>query len=417
MRIGLFIDTYYPHVQGVATSTRQLKQALEARGHTVFIVTVKAPGYTDTEQNVVRLPSIDPVIANGMRAIAFYPGILRRLKRLELDIVHSQMPLGVGLLADALAKEEGIPHVHTVHTIYAELAKHYPATLTAATVLASLVYPLYYATTRKALIMMPKLQQETDINLIKRQSWRLYTLFCNHTDEVIAPSGHLAEKLRYFGVTTPLHTIPNGVDTAAFRNGDNKELAEEITGGWNQDSFYVLSVGRLSAEKRTDHLIRAAALASERIDIRLILVGDGPMKESYEELSRELGLGDRVIFTGMQNQEAIAALMRACQLFALVSKDFDNQPMVILEAISAGLPILYCDDNLEEGLTPRNALLTNPDHRSLAEGIVSLHEDRRKLKTFSDESLRLSRDYDIRVMVQRIENVYKDAILRHGSPA
>ena len=107
MRIGLFTDTYFPQVSGVATSIRTLKTELEKLGHTVFIFTT-----TDKDVNryedwqIIRIPSI-PFFAFKDRRIA-YRGFTKALaiaKQYKLDMIHTQTEFSLGLLGVWIAKE------------------------------------------------------------------------------------------------------------------------------------------------------------------------------------------------------------------------------------------------------------------------------------------------------------------------
>lgn len=69
MRIGIFTDTYFPQVSGVATSIRVLKEDLERQGHKVIIFTTTDPKVTEPEENIVRLGSI-PFFAFKDRRVA-----------------------------------------------------------------------------------------------------------------------------------------------------------------------------------------------------------------------------------------------------------------------------------------------------------------------------------------------------------
>ena len=100
LRIGLFTDTYFPQVSGVATSIRTLKTELEKLGHTVFIFTT-----TDKDVNryedwqIIRIPSI-PFFAFKDRRIA-YRGFTKALaiaKQYKLDMIHTQTEFSLGLL-------------------------------------------------------------------------------------------------------------------------------------------------------------------------------------------------------------------------------------------------------------------------------------------------------------------------------
>ena len=77
----------------------------------------------------------------------------------------------------------------------------------------------------------------------------------------------------------------------------------------------------------------------------------------------------------MQRLEDIAQALRDADAFVLASYRFDNQPIVIPESLAAGLPVLYCDDRLDVGLSPTNSLLVGPSIKQLAAGMQQLADD------------------------------------------
>ena len=86
MNIGLFTDTYYPQINGVATSVLMLKENLEKLGHNVYVFTTTDPKADKNERNVFRVPSI-PFKSSRRVGLFYNPLILRRIKRLKLDMV------------------------------------------------------------------------------------------------------------------------------------------------------------------------------------------------------------------------------------------------------------------------------------------------------------------------------------------
>lgn len=193
MKIGIFTDTYYPSTDGVTTSLSQYKRSLEQLGHEVYVFAPKYPGYHDQEKNIIRLKAFDVILADKHRSVLIYPGLVKSLQGINLDIVHSQSLLGMGLVADMIAKDKQIPHIHTVHTLYPELADHYPAVLSASLVMAALIYPLYFKT--KIPTIKQPISQSSSKVFLKRQSWKIMLLFCNSTNAIIVPSQHLLDKM------------------------------------------------------------------------------------------------------------------------------------------------------------------------------------------------------------------------------
>ena len=105
--------------------------------------------------------------------------------------------------------------------------------------------------------------------------------------------------------------------------------------------MHVVSVGRLVAMKGQDQLIAAAAtLASQGADPRLFIVGDGPGRESLRQQADALGLGDRVVFTGVVDD--VSVYLRQADVFVSASHE-EGMPLCVLEAMAWHLPVIASD--------------------------------------------------------------------------
>jgi glycosyltransferase involved in cell wall biosynthesis len=137
--------------------------------------------------------------------------------------------------------------------------------------------------------------------------------------------------------------MPNPVDTDEFTPCDAGR--RELRAGLDllPDAEAVLYVGRLAPEKELASLIGAfAAVARRRPRAVLILVGDGPSRESLEERVRQLGLRERIRFAGRQPAGKVLEWLQASDLFALVSSN-EGFPCALSEAMSAGLAAVVSD--------------------------------------------------------------------------
>jgi len=110
----------------------------------------------------------------------------------------------------------------------------------------------------------------------------------------------------------------------------------------------------------------------------------------------------------MVSQAQVAALLKQADIFTLASYRFDNQPMTILEATASGLPIVYCDDQLTEGLTKANARLTSGiEGKDFAESFDALLADKELLQSMGKASLELSKKFDRKVIVRQLLKLYQ----------
>ena len=417
MRIGIFIDDYLPSVHGVATSTTSLKKALEDLGHEVYIIAPKCKGYDDDDDHVIRVPSSKSYIFDKRETGVIYPGLARRLDKYDFDIVHSQMQFYVGVLAHSVAKRQNIPHITTVHTLYTELIDDYPLMVTAGIIALTAALPIVLRT--KPILPTPSREQlrtmskEAIKETFSHQGWRLTAAFANKCEACISPSNHLARILiDEGGLTAPCYVRPNGIDTKRYRDADPADSPISKKPG----EKFIISVARLSPEKRQKALIEALPHISDR-NVALVLTGGGPYEQDLRRRSEELNVANRVIFTGMQPSDKVAALLKQADVFSLASYHFDNQPMTFLEAASSGLPIVYCDEQMTEGLTERNAILTDGiEGESLARAFNDLFSNPDKLKKMSRGSLEVAREFDSSTMAMSMATLYEKLIRDyHGS--
>lgn len=406
MRIGIFTDDYYPRFHGVITSIATAKRELEKQGHEVFIIAPSEPGYEDTEPGVIRTPSITFPFSNKGRLGFNYPGLADKLAKYNFDVVHSHTPFTMGLLAFAVSQRLGIPNVHTMHTVYPELLDQYPVAVYSGLALASVVYPLFFR-------HLPKVdrqilnEMQSPTHLVKDSVWRVNNIFLEHTDAVVAPSQHLADALRAHHLKTPCYVIPNGVDIENIQKFVEQPLAGNDLPRKAQGDIWITAVGRLSREKRQETLIRAIA-ASPHKHVKLVLVGDGPSKDELTDLVDELHVVDRVLFAGRQPQNVVMQLLAKSDVFTLASYGFDNQPMVILEAAAVGLPILYCDPKLTEGVESTNAIMAkNPEVDGFISAIELIVAEPKKLIEMGEASKKIAQDYSAKRQAERLIALYE----------
>ncbi|EGQ2725483.1 glycosyltransferase [Staphylococcus pseudintermedius] len=110
---------------------------------------------------------------------------------------------------------------------------------------------------------------------------------------------------------------------------------------FSQDDFKIVSVGRLSPEKGFDLLIKAVAeLAPKYPQLKLYILGDGPLKGTLKSLVEQLGIQNHVYFLGQRRNPFF--IVKRADVFALTSH-YEGQSMVILEALTVGTHVLASD--------------------------------------------------------------------------
>lgn len=412
MKIAFFTDDYLPYVHGVTTSIQNYRQALEELGHEVWIVAPqpKNKDFVEDDDHVIRMPSVNSYIFDKRPVSLLYPGIARKLYKYNFDIVHSHTQFYLFVIAGMVAKKQNIPHFTTVHTLFTELLDDYPAAITAGLIAVTVGFPFVFRTKPilpfDSVSEIRALSKDEAFGVRKKQGWRLIAASVNQADVGIAPSEHLCRTLRENGTTIPLRAMPNGISLERYRQSKASDSPIKKQKG----ETFIVCVARISGEKRQRVLVEAMSQLREE-KVKLILVGDGPETASLQERSRQLGIDDNVIFTGLQSSGSVAAILKQADIFTLASYRFDNQPMVFLEAIASGLPIVYCDDNLTEGLSQKNALLTSGiEADDFAAAFKELLDDKKRRSAMSKASIEAAQQFDRIKLATELVKGYKAAI-------
>lgn len=155
------------------------------------------------------------------------------------------------------------------------------------------------------------------------------------TDCVTAVSGSLLQKVRRVFPSVPADApiIPNGAAAPVSTAAPSKLPAVP--------SHYIVSIGQLIDRKGHDVLIRALGLLlrDHGLSVEAVIVGDGPLRTSLEELSRREGIETNVTFTGDQPNEVVYAILERSRFCVLPSRA-EGFPLVVVEAMAAGRPVI-----------------------------------------------------------------------------
>lgn len=174
----------------------------------------------------------------------------------------------------------------------------------------------------------------------------------------------------------------------------------------------IVCVARLDAPK--DHALLLGALATvKNVPWVLELIGDGPLTDKVQQMTRVLGLTDRVVFSGLCND--VPARLARADVFALVS-DWEGLPLSILEAMRASLPVVASNvggvaESVTDGVT--GFLVPKGDRTVLADRLARLLGDAALRRQMG----RVGRDvyeceFGFETMYQRTQQVYFDVIRR-----
>ena len=315
MNIGIFTDSYFPQLSGVATSIKTLKDALEKQGHNVFIFTTTDPHIKKgaVEANIFRFSSV-PFISFTDRRVAFrgFFEATKVAREVKLDIVHTQTEFALGMIGKYVAHQLKIPAIHTYHTMYEDYL-HYVLN-------GHLLRPYH-------------VKQFTNVYL-------------KNMDGVIAPSKRVEALLKRYKVDIPMRVIPTGVDVNSLNKAANNDMRQEL--GIPADAPVLLTLSRVAEEKKIDRILNAMPeIIDEFPETRLVIAGDGPDMEVLQEQVERLTLEDNVIFTGDVPHDDVGSYYKMADLFVSAS-DTETQGLTYIEALASGTKCVVYDTDYTE---------------------------------------------------------------------
>lgn len=159
---------------------------------------------------------------------------------------------------------------------------------------------------------------------------------------IIAVSGEIQSELIRKGVDPDrVRVVLNGIDHRAFRRDRSREQAARRQLGLSRHDIVIGSIGRLEPQKRFDLLIQACgAIQARKPNVRLLIAGDGSLREELRALAARVMPGDRCQFLG--HRDDVVMLHHAFDLFVQSSR-YEGTPNAVLEAMALETPVVATD--------------------------------------------------------------------------
>ncbi len=362
MRIGMLVDTYKPHVSGITNYIDLNKRHLEQAGHEVFVFTFGDLDYQDDEPHVIRSPGL-PLADTGYYLSLSYSRAARKALQ-TMDVTHVHHPFLSGRLALRYCRPLEIPIIFTNHTRYDLYAQTY----------------------------LPIMPEEFSQSLLQAYM----PSFCEAMDLVISPSAGMEKVLRQLGVTCQVEIVPNGVDLRPFHEANPLPRAGF---GYKESDLLLVYAGRVATEKNLSFLLRSFAGLAQALDnVYLLIIGSGPkpVREEMNSLTIELGVANRVRFTGMIAYDQLPAYLAMCDIFVTASIT-EVHPLSVIEGIAAGLPVVGVQspgvsDTIEEGVT---GFLSTHDLAAYTAKLTRLCLDPKLIQQMGASARKASTEYAI----------------------
>ncbi len=387
IKVLIASETYPPDVNGAARFTENLAKGLVSRGHSVVVI---APGTRFRDETskeninlkVFRIASISLKPIHPYFRAVFPEGLYGKIKKIikdfNPDIIHIQNHFLLGRTCLKIARENEIPIIGTNHFMPDNLLEYIP----------KIAHPY-----------------------ISKYMWSDFIKVYSQLDYVTVPSYTAASMLKRLGLKNQVKVISNGIDLKKFKNvrvSNRVYVKFKI----RKDLFTFIFVGRLEKDKNIDLVLEASKLAIKKKPFQVIIVGKGADGEKLQRLSRELGLGREIIFTGEVNNSELNQLLSLAHAY-IASGSAELQGIAVMEAMAHKLPILALNavalpELVKDGV---NGFLFKLDSNDLAKKMLKLLSlDSQKLKLMGKNSFGIIKLHSQEETLKKFEDLYKKVI-------
>ena len=229
----------------------------------------------------------------------------------------------------------------------------------------------------------------------------------NRAKAVLPVSEYLMRQIESYGIRNRFEIVPNVVNTGIFYPPSS------LNEGGRKGIKHLLLAAVLGSPKGIPYLLEALSqLREERQDFILDIVGDGPNRSEYEELTTKLGLDGIVKFHGLKTPEEVAEFMRGCDFYVQPSL-WETFGIVYIEAMACGKPVVASKlPALEEIINEDTGILVPPgDVEALKSAIAYMLDN---CHSYSAQKLaRYARKrFSYETVARMLNEIYEDVMLR-----
>ncbi|UOE44950.1 glycosyltransferase [Agromyces larvae] len=379
LRILIGADTFAPDVNGAARFAERLAAGMVARGHEVHVM---APAASRKHGTWTEIHEGQEITAHRLLSWRWYPhdwlrfalpwrikqNSARVIDAVKPDVVHFQSHIVVGRGLSIEAQKRGIRIIGTNHFMPENMLEF---------------------------TLIPKAWQEWAVGL----AWKAARRTFGRAESVTTPTKRAAQFLEKSTGLTGVHAISCGID------------AQRYSPNWQpRTENRILFVGRVTGEKQIDVLLHAVTRLPEELDAKVEIVGGGDQLRNLQHLAHELGLADRVTFTGYVTDEELRDAYHRASVLAMPSIA-ELQSIVTMEAMASALPIVAADAMALPHLVHdgENGYLFEPsDPDDLAAKLRTVLEaSPEQYRALKEGSIRLIAAHDINRTLSTFESLYR----------
>ena len=366
----------YPTFGGSGVVATELGLELAHRGHEIHFITYRQPVRLALLNSKVHYHEVNvpeyPLFHYQPYELALSSKLVDMVKlyKIELLHVHYAIPHAyAGYMAKQMLKDEGIiiPMVTTLHGTDITLVGNHPFYKTAV------------------------------------------SFSINKSDIVTSVSQSLKDDTyKLFNIKKEIHVIPNFIELDKIRNESQISCHRSVMA--KKEERIVTHISNFRKVKRIPDIIKIFYKIQEKIPAKLMMVGDGTEKVKAEQLCKELGIEEKVIFFG--NSSEIDQILSYSDLFLLPSET-ESFGLAALEAMAWSVPVISSNSGglPEVNFDGISGYLSNVgDVDSMASNALKILTDDATLAKFRESALEIAQQFDIKKILPLYEALYHEAI-------
>ena len=373
MNIGIVC---YPTFWGSGIVATELGQALAAKWHQVHFIAYNQPVRLDVLAENIFYHEVNvshyPLFAHPPYQSTLTSKIVDVAQHEKLDILHVHYAIphaSAAYMAQQILKTKGIdlPFITTLHG--------------------------------------------TDITLVgKDESFEpIISFSINQSTAITAVSESLKQDTyKYFDTTRDIHVIPNFVNLEEYDVPECAEIKQKYAPNGER---ILVHTSNFREVKRIDDIIKIFAIVQKKIPAKLILVGEGPERNTLEKMAKDMDLVEHIHFLwSITNPEK---LLKACDLFLLPSEN-ESFGLAALEAMAAQVPVVSSNTGgiPEVNLQWFSWFLSDVwDVEDMAKNALIILQDDATLAKFKAQAYQQAQKFSIEKIIPLYEDLYKATLL------
>lgn len=367
----------YPTFGGSGVVATELGIALAEHGHEIHFITYKQPVRLQLLHNNVHYHEVSvpnyPLFHYQPYELALSSKLVNMAKLHEIEIVHVHYAIPhayAGYMAKQMLAQEGIfiPMVTTLHG--------------------------------------------TDITLVGSHPYYkpAVTFSINNSDAVTSVSQSLKDDtLRLFNIKKEIEVVPNFIDTKKYENLYS-DCERELIASNNEK--IITHISNIRKVKRVDDVIGIFDRIQKKLPAKLVIVGDGPEKESLENLCKKKGIDEKVLFVG--NSHEVDKILCFSDLFILPS-EHESFGLVALEAMVCGVPVISSNAGglPEVNIHGESGYLSDVGNvDEMAKNALKILENNGTHQLFKRKAKENAQRFETKLIVPLYEEIYKKSLAK-----